>query len=70
MGPTTDVCRKILRNIHEGRDPYDGFTGSQLGGAIRSFQLWWGAWRLVDWDPAAERWALTDEGLEELEKEN
>ena len=32
----TPVRRRILTNISEGRHPYDGFHGSQLGGAIRS----------------------------------
>lgn len=36
----TAVRRRILQNVYEGKDPYDGFTGSQLGGAIRSVHLW------------------------------
>jgi hypothetical protein len=66
IGRITEVRRKMLRNIHEGRNPYDGFTGSQLGGAIRSMHLFRGVWNLVAWDPNNERWKLTDAGIREL----
>lgn len=68
MAELTEVRRQILLNIRQGKkDPYDGFEGSQYGGARRSFQTWIGVWGLVDYDRKYETWKLTAKGAKALE---
>lgn len=63
----TAVRLQILRNIHEGKDPYDGFTGSRLGGAIRSVHLMGYGPRLIGLDRGGNL-RLTPAGLKILEE--
>lgn len=59
----TPIRRRILRNVQEGRYLYAGISGSQLGGAVRSLQMWRGVWKLMTWDDERERWQLTAAGV-------
>lgn len=60
--PITPTRMQVWRNIYEGRDPYDGFTGSSLGGAVRSIgQVNWDGF--VSWDAQHKRFELTDAAL-------
>jgi hypothetical protein len=65
----TAVRTRILRNIGQGRDPFDGFSGSRLGGAMRSVHLWRGFTLLTQWDPKFDCWKLTDKGVKALKTE-
>jgi len=62
----TSVRRQILRNIYEGRDPYDGFTGPRLGGAIHSLHFWYDGPLYIQLDQDGKLW-LTPAGVAALE---
>lgn len=62
--PITDIRRQILRNIHQGLKPYDGFTGSQAGGALRSVQTWRDWWHYITYDTDRQTLTLTDAGIQ------
>lgn len=66
MNELTEVRRRMLLNIQQGKEIYDGFEGSQLGGAIRSVHLWRGFWQLTSWDPKSFCLKLTDAGARAL----
>lgn len=66
----TAVRRRILMNIRQGKDPYETFEGSRLGGAIRSMQVWAGAAPFLAWDPKYGVLKLTDEGAKALHRED
>jgi hypothetical protein len=66
----TDVRRQVLRNIHEGKmDPYDGFDGSQRGGAVRSMQMLRRPWVYLTYDYPTDRWSLTPAGIAAMEEQ-
>jgi hypothetical protein len=65
MKQLTSTRRVILENIKAGKDPYEGFKDSQLGGAIRSIQLMRGVYGLIWIDKTIPR--LTEAGLKALE---
>jgi hypothetical protein len=62
----TDVRRRVLQNVADGKQPYDGFEGSSYGGAIRSVQCWHGLEGLVMPDQDGHG-KLTDAGRKALE---
>jgi len=64
----TDTRRQMLLNLRQGRDLYDGFTGAQYGGAIRSVQTWRGVGKLIVWDQKYEQLKLTETGIRALEQ--
>lgn len=72
MARLTEVRRRILQNIADRKDPYEGFSGSSLGGAIRSLQTMLGLYPLIDLDDGeapddnSTRYVLTSKGKRAL----
>ena len=62
MKQLTEVRRMILQNIKDGKDPYKGFEGSQLGGAIRSVQVMRRVRYLINFNRDTEKYFLTPAG--------
>lgn len=62
----TAVRRRILENIRDGKDPYDGFAGSSYGGAFRSVQSWREIFDLLE-ERKDVGLVLTDKGVKALE---
>lgn len=68
-GGMTTVRRRILLNIQQGKDPYDTFEGSRLGGAIRSVQMWPDFWhKFTYYDADSKSAQLTEAGVKALER--
>jgi hypothetical protein len=57
--------RALLENVAEGKQLFDGYEGSSLGGAVRAFHFWREGNRLIVVD--GDNLKLTDAGRKALE---